>query len=169
MSTSIPATRGHHHLGSVLCPPCVSVHNTHAQCFFLYPLPLLATVPRKKISIGDWMLKGTVITDDSKYLLELLEEDFDLVSHTLTVQRRKINCRFCTMSAVSLQSAPWYNSIYLNPFSLVLSCSTSNHFHNLSKVSKWRPWHLLGLSPLLAVRLQAKLSWDQLCFCQLRP
>lgn len=174
VSTSILATRWHHHLGSVLCPACTSVHNTHTQYFFLYPLPLLATVQSKNKSTSDRMVKSTVIVDGSdhfqKYLLEQLGEDFDAVSYTRTVQRRKINCRFCTMSAVSPpQSAPRYNSMYLHPFSLVLSCSTSNHFHNLSIVSKWRPWCLLGPSSHLAVRLQAELSWDQPCFCQLRP
>lgn len=93
----------------------------------------------RKEGISYRMIKGDVIMDGSdrvsKYLLVQLKQELDRVSYTLTLQRRKINWEFCIMSTKPPQRAKKKGSIYLNPFSLALPCSTSKHLHNLYKVS----------------------------------
>lgn len=91
-STSILATRWHHHLGSVLYPLCISVHNTHPGVFISLPSYFTGHCPKKRIYMR--MVKSAVIMDWSDHVSKYL---FDLVSYIL-----KWHCWHCAEPAVSL-------------------------------------------------------------------
>ena len=124
-STSILATRWHHHLGSVLCPPCSSTTALNTL-----PSSFTGHCPKRKIYRWKWVtkLQNTSCCNFRTCFVSL-------VRYILTVQKRKKVLHSVSDAASKCSKVEFI--FFKTPFSLALSCSSSYHYHTISTVHKW--------------------------------